>query len=64
MLDFEQRVIWVIIITAFRTLLRKSHFVFDGDDVHLLLTKDVEFFDWGCIINIFSSKTIQFRESS
>ena len=58
----EERIVWIILVTAFRTLLRKSHFVLDRDDTHLIRRRDITFHDWGCIILIFSSKTIQFRE--
>ena len=59
-------VVWVIILLAFRSLLRKSHFVSSSseDRDHLLLVKDVTFEPWGCILHIRSSKTIQFGERS
>ena len=60
--SLEQQVIWIIVVTAFRTLLRKSHFVLDRDYTHLLKVRDVTFHTWGCTINVFSSKTIQFKE--
>ena len=60
----EERIVWLIVLIAFRILLRKSHFVCDRDSTHLICTQDVEFFEWGCIISVFNSKTIQFHESS
>ena len=62
--DPTQLVIWVIILLAFRTLLRKSHFVsaHSDDQEHLLRFGDVTFTDWGCSLRINSSKTIQFSE--
>ena len=62
--DPTERVIWVIILLAFRTLLRKSHFVsaHADDQEHLLRVIDLTFTDWGCSLRINSSKTIQFSE--
>ena len=60
--DPEERIIWIIVLLAFRTLLRKSHFVVDRDETHLLRVGDLSFTDDGCVINITSSKTIQFKE--
>ena len=34
----------------------------DNDEVHLLKVKDVVFNDWGCVISVYLSKTIQFHE--
>ena len=62
--DSTHFTVWIIIVLAFRTLLRKSHFVSstDEDAEHLLRVGDVTFEEWGCKINIDSSKTIQFGE--
>ena len=62
--DPKQQLIWIIILLAFRTLLRKSHFVSTSQDDqdHLLRVKDLAFEDWGCKLTISSSKTIQFGE--
>ena len=62
----KQRLIWIIILLAFRTLLRKSHFVSSSadDQEHLLRVKDISFEEWGCKLSIQSSKTIQFGERS
>ena len=64
MTDPFQALIWLIILLAFRTLLRKSHFVAtsDHDHEHLLIKGDVSFHPWGCKITVNSSKTIQFHE--
>ena len=62
MLNLEERIIWLIVVTAFRTLLHKSHFVMDRDDTHLLGACDIFFTPTGCVVNISSSKTIQFHE--
>ena len=64
--DPKQRLIWVIILLAFRTLLRKSHFVATSEDdrEHLLKFKDISFVEWGCIITVQSAKTIQLAERS
>ena len=62
--DVAQYTIWIIIVLAFRTLLRKSHFVSANDDdhSHLLRVGDILFEPWGCRVTINSSKTIQFGE--
>ena len=62
--DRFQLTIWLIILLAFRSLLRKSHFVSTSDDdqEHLLRRGDVSFHPWGCKLTINSSKTIQFHE--
>ena len=62
--DSTQLVIWLIILLAFRTLLRKSHFVSANldDREHLLRVKDLTFTTWGCSFDISSSKTIQFGQ--
>ena len=60
--EFELSV-WLAVCIAFRTLLRKSHFFVAQDDEALLLClKDVTFEDWGFLIRISSSKTIQFSQ--
>ena len=62
--DSKQFLIWTIVLLAFRTLLRKSHFVSTSEDdhQHLLRVCDISFEDWGCKLTINSSKTIQFGE--
>ena len=64
--DPKQKLIWIIVLLAFRTLLRKSHFLATSpdDQEHLLRVRDLSFTDWGCILTINSSKTIQFGERS
>ena len=64
--DPTQLVLWLIILLAFRTLLRKSHFTSSSDDdqEHLLKVADVKFKPWGCVISVNSSKTIQFGQRS
>ena len=66
MSDAQQSLIWLIILLAFRSLLRKSHFVStsDEDHEHLLRKRDISFFPWGCKVTVNSSKTIQFHERS
>ena len=62
--DPAEFTIWLIILLAFRTLLRKSYFMSSDDDdqEHLLRAGDVTFEPWGCKFNITSSKTIQFKQ--
>ena len=66
MSDAQQALIWLIVLLAFRTLLRKSHFVAtsEEDHEHLLRVGDVSFHPWGCKVTVNSSKTIQFHERS
>ena len=62
--DHAQSVMWLIIVLAFCSMLRKSHFMSSSDDdqEHLLRVADVRFEPWGCVLAINSSKTIQFGE--
>ena len=64
--DITQFTVWLIILLAFRTLLRKSHFVSSSldDQDHLLRLRDICFETWGCKVTITSSKTIQFGQRS
>ena len=64
--DLNQSTVWLIVLLAFRSLLRKSHFVCSSpdDQEHLLHVGDVSFEPWGCKLNISSSKTIQFGQRS
>ena len=64
--NHTQLVVWIIIVLAFRTLLRKCHFVSSSDEdiIHLLRAGDVKFEPWCCKIIVSSSKTIQFQERS
>ena len=64
--DSTQLTVWPIILLAFRSLLRKSHFVSSStdDQEHLLRVSDVSFETWGCKLSITSSKTIQFGQRS
>ena len=59
-------VVWLIMLLAFRSPLRKSHFVCASqeDREHLLKVHDVSFEPWGCKLTIHSSKTIQFNQRS
>ena len=64
MSDTTQSTVWLIILLAYRTLLRKSHFVSSSSDDHdhLLRVRDVSFETWGCKLTVISSKTIQFSQ--
>lgn len=50
---------WTATVLAYRCLLRKSHYT---NSNHMLQVEDVEFTLYGIIVNMKSSKTIQFRE--
>ena len=55
--------VWLAVCLAFRTLLSKGHFFKSQDeDAHLLYVKDVANHDWGILIRVSSSKTIQFSQ--
>lgn len=59
MLDFNDRVLWCVIIVAFRCLLRKCHYT---PSPHILLFKDLSIMDDCISLKIRSSKTDQFGE--
>ena len=66
-LDMDNSLIhalWCGIILCFRTLLRKSNIVPDSSHTsgHILLRKDVVFTDNGMILEVHSTKTIQYHE--
>ena len=46
--------IWAIIVFLFSTLLRVSHVVVSP---HTLLREDIQFYKWGVLVTINSSKT-------
>ena len=52
---------WTVIITSFRTLLRKSNLVpvNDMDLLHVVRRKDVSFHDWGMLMHVGSTKTLR-----
>ena len=50
---------WAAALVAFRTLLRKCHYTW-GDS--MLSRGAFEFFDWGMMITVSRTKTIQFKE--
>ena len=64
LLDHDERVMWACIVTSFRSLLRKSNLVPDNDrlDGHFLRRGAVEFYSWGMMLSISSSKTIQYGQ--
>lgn len=55
----EDLVCWCALCLSFRCLLRKCHFT---SSPHMLLRSQIVFTDYGMMVNIVSSKTIQFRE--
>ena len=58
------RDLWSAVIFSFRTLLRKSNVVPDriGEYTHVVRRKDIEFHDWGVMVHVSSTKTIQHRQ--
>ena len=60
----EDQLMWCVIILSFRSLLRKSNIVPDTLTKwgHVLRRKDVIFHDWGIMLMVRSTKTLQCRE--
>ena len=58
------RVLWDILILSFRSLLRKSNLAPDTDKVrnHVVLRRDVVVHDWGIMLLVRSTKTLQCQE--
>ena len=56
--------IWGAVILSFRSLLRKSNIVPDGETNlrHVLRRRDVELQEWGVMIRVHSSKALQFKQ--
>lgn len=50
---------WLVLLLGFRSLLRKSNLI---EQEHSLKEKDVIQYDWGILLKIHQSKTIQFGE--
>ena len=55
---------WAIMMLSFRSLLRKSNLVPDSRSVcdHVLRRKDIEVHEWGVMLKVRSSKTLQHKE--
>lgn len=53
---------WLGVLFLYRTMLRKSH-VFSGEfGENLLCRKDLKFTEWGVIVTVRHTKTIQYRQ--
>ena len=63
--DVNARAMWTCIVTSFRTLLRKSNLV-PGSSInlspHYLRRGAVTFAEWGMMVTVSSSKTIQYGQ--
>lgn len=60
--DFIEESTWVGILFLYRSMLRKSH-IFAGEfNINMLTRMDVVFKDWGLLIYVNRSKTIQYRQ--
>lgn len=57
--DKKDLIFWCALCLSFRCLLRKCHFT---ESPHMLRRSQIEFTDYGMVLRIMSSKTIQFRE--
>lgn len=63
--NINQRTLWTCITVCFRGLLRKSNVVPDSvsnPTCHYLRRSAVKFFEWGMVLIISSSKTIQYGQ--
>ena len=56
--------LWAVMMFCFRTLLRKSNVLPDaaGKLHHVIKRSDIDFYDWGMLVNVKSTKTLQFQE--
>ena len=56
--------LWAVMIFCFRTLLRKSNVLPDaaGKLHHMVRRYDIEFHEWGVLVHVKSTKTLQFNE--
>ena len=56
--------LWAVMIFCFRTLLRKSNVLPDaaGKLHHVVKRSDIEFLEWGMLVHVRSTKTLQFNE--
>lgn len=62
--DYVQESVWLGIVLLYRTMLYKSH-IFSGEfDDNLLIRSEVQFCDWGVLIMVNRSKTIQYKEGA
>ena len=64
-LDSElELILWTVVITSFRSLLRKSNLVpdYSRQADHLLHRGDVEIFPWGVMLHVTSTKTLRHHE--
>ena len=56
--------LWAVMVFCFRTLLRKSNVLPDatGKLHHVIQRSDIDFQDWGMLVRVKSTKTVQFQE--
>ena len=57
-----QHAVWSSVCVAFRSLLRKSNILVCSESDHVLSRRDVVFTDWGMVLIVSSTKTIQHGE--
>ena len=57
-------ILWSVVITSFRSLLRKSNLVHNGSQQsdHVLLRSEVDVHSWGVLLHIGSTKTLQYKQ--
>lgn len=63
--DGKEMMLWGSIVLSFRSLLRKSNILPDkGSEIpdHVVRCKHVRWMDYGCCIDVISTKTIQCKE--
>ena len=61
--NVEERAMWACIVLGFRSLLRKSNMLWShASDKHILKRAAVNFFPWGMLLTVSSTKTIQYGQ--
>lgn len=60
--SYAEESIWLGIVFLYRTMLRKCHVFTSEFNDNLLLRQDVTFTEWGIIVKVRHTKTIQYRE--
>ena len=60
----QETICWTVMILWFRSLLRKSNLVPNtlSDFTHVLRRRDISFHDWGLMVRVVSTKTLQHLE--
>lgn len=62
MTSYLQESVWLGILFLYRTMLRKCHVFWGETNDNLLRRRNVTFTEWGLVVRVTHTKTIQFRE--